>query len=379
MNAKLIGLVGAALLAAGAGTWWFWPFGKDRDTLQLPGTVEIQEVRLGSKVGGRVEEVLVNEHDVVEPGRLLVKLEAPELRAQKEQLLAAVAQAEADREKAYNGPRPEEKEYARATLDAAEARYLRLKNGFRPEEKDQAKAELTRAEVDLKWARQRWERVQRLVPGVTTTQEERDEAMAGLTRAQAEVNAARAKADMMTNGSRQEDIDEAEAMMKQALAKWKELEAGTRAEDKKLADARLQEARGRLAEVEAKLAEAEVRAPEKAVVDVLAIRKGDIAQPNQPLVRVLRADDLWVKVFVPETDLGKIRLGQEAQVRVDGYPDKRFRGTVVHISSISEFTPRNVQSPDERRHQVFGVKVRVDDPQGVFKAGMAADVWLPLH
>jgi hypothetical protein len=85
-----------------------------------------------------------------------------------------------------------------------------------------------------------------------------------------------------------------------------------------------------------------------------------------------------VKAYISEVDLGRIRLGQKVQVTCDAYPNQRFDGVITYISSVSEFTPRNIQTIDERRHQVFGFKVRVDDPQGVFKSGMAADVWLAL-
>jgi multidrug resistance efflux pump len=85
-----------------------------------------------------------------------------------------------------------------------------------------------------------------------------------------------------------------------------------------------------------------------------------------------------VKIFVPETELGKVRLGEAVEVTVDAYPGKRFPGTVDQIASQSEFTPRNVQSADERKHQVFAVKVRVDNHEGIFKSGMAADVIVPL-
>ena len=136
----------------------------------------------------------------------------------------------------------------------------------------------------------------------------------------------------------------------------------------------MDEAAGRLKEIEANLAEAQVVAPEKAIVEVLAVRKGDLVPPNQPVVRVLRAEDLWVKVYVPETELGKVEQKQEVDVTIDAYPGRRFKGYVMSIASESEFTPRNVQSLEERRHQVFGVKVRVPDPQGIFKSGMAAEV-----
>jgi HlyD family secretion protein len=126
------------------------------------------------------------------------------------------------------------------------------------------------------------------------------------------------------------------------------------------------------------LKEAEVLAPEHAVVEVVAVRKGDLVPPNQPVLRVLRAEDLWVKVFVPETDLGRVRLHQKVNVTVDAYPGKVFEGEVFQVASISEFIPRNIQSVDERRNQVFAVKIRIDNTQGVFKAGMAAEVTVPL-
>ena len=131
-------------------------------------------------------------------------------------------------------------------------------------------------------------------------------------------------------------------------------------------------------EYKSNLLEAVVRAPERVLVEVVSVRKGDLIAPNQPILRVLRADDLWVKIYVPETQLAKLRLNQEVEVTVDGYSDRRFHGTIMQIAGESEFTPRNVQSADERRHQVFGVKVRVPNPQGVFKSGMAAEVTVPL-
>jgi multidrug resistance efflux pump len=181
---------------------------------------------------------------------------------------------------------------------------------------------------------------------------------------------------MYKAGYRPEEKEEAgwEAARLDAMSRL--AEAGTRDEDKRIAQYQTLELAGKLKEIDANLKEASVIAPERAVVQVLSVRKGDLVAANQPVVRVLRADDLWVKAYVPETDLGAVRLHQEVSVRVDAYPGKTFKGKVMHISSISEFTPRNVQSVDQRRHQVFGIKVQVEDPEGVFKAGMAAEVEL---
>src|SRR5262249_30830109 len=99
---------------------------------------------------------------------------------------------------------------------------------------------------------------------------------------------------------------------------------------------------------------------------------------NQPLVRVLRRADLWVKVYVPEPQMGKVRLGQTVYVTTDSYPGRRLEGKIVQINNEAEFTPRNVQTVEERRNQVLGVGVRVDDPQGALKSGRAAEVVVPL-
>src|SRR5262249_38046699 len=151
-------------------------------------------------------------------------------------------------------------------------------------------------------------------------------------RARARADAARARLDLLKAGTRAEEVEEAAAELGRARANYDLLLAGTRTEDVAEAEARVSEARGKLREVEATLREAAVTAPERVVVEVLAVRKGDLVPPNQPVVRVLRADDLWVKVYVPETDLAKVRLGGPAEVTLDGYPGRRFPGTVVHVA-----------------------------------------------
>jgi multidrug resistance efflux pump len=290
--------------------------------MRLPGVVEIQEVRLGSKVGGRVAEIAILEGDLALPGQLLVRFEAPELEAQRAQQEARVAMMEAEWRKAEAGPRVQEIEQARADVATAQA--------------------------DLKLAREDFDRADRLYRAGSMARADYDAARAGRERSQGRCDNARFRLAL--------------------------LEAGTRQEEKDAAYAQLNEARGKLQEIEANLAERYVRAPERCLVEVLSVRKGDLVPPNTPVVRVLRAEDLWVRVYVPETELGKVRLGQAATVTIDSYPGREFAGTVFFVPSESEFTPRNVQSVEERRHQVFGVKVRVADTQGIFKSGLATEV-----
>jgi HlyD family secretion protein len=314
-------LIGIALVAIIAAATGFFSKFERATTVQLPGVVEIQEVRLGSKIGGRVAEVLVREGETVDAGQLLVSFEAPELEAQLLQQQARLAAAEADLEKARNGPREEE---------------IR-----------QTKSDLESAEADLKLAEQDFDRAESLVPNALS-RSEFDAKRAALSRSRGRVGSNQAHFDLLL--------------------------AGTRAEDIALAAANASEARGKLQEIQADLAEKRVVAPEKVLVQVVTVRKGDLVPANQAVIRVLRMEDQWVKVYVPETELGRVHLNEQVSVTCDADPDRRFEGTVFQISSESEFTPRNVQSIRERRFQVFGIKVRVHDTEGVFKPGMAADV-----
>lgn len=151
------------------------------------------------------------------------------------------------------------------------------------------------------------------------------------------------------------------------------LRKGSRREEIDFARAELQRQQRRLETLLEQRSEAVVRSSVSGVVQASALRPGDLVAPNQPVAEILEADQLWVRVYVPETLLGLVRVGQQVKVRVDTFPDTAFRGEVVSISSQGEYTPRNVQTRAQRAEQVFGVKVNVErDPR--LKAGMAAEV-----
>ena len=380
---KRIVLIVAVLAILATGLGFYWPFRSSR-SLTLPGIVEIQEVRLGSKVGGRVAKIDVREGDRVNPGQTLVTFEAPELENQKEQLTARLAAAEAEYLRAKNGARREEKDAARAAAEAAKARYEKLKEGWREEEKRLAASELESAAAEFKQNRDELERMVELYRVKSVAKSEYDAARGSHDKAKGHFNAAKAKVDMYDAGSRKEDIAEAKATWEQIAAKSQELENGTRDEDKALALARRDEVAARLREVEISLKETVVRVPnapefEKALIEVVPIRAGDIVAANQPVIRVLRVKDLWVKTFVPETKLNLVSVGQKVRVHIDSDDGKVFDGEVFHRAASSEFTPRNVQSIDERRFQVFALKVRVADTKGILNSGMAAQVTFPLE
>jgi HlyD family secretion protein len=146
--------------------------------------------------------------------------------------------------------------------------------------------------------------------------------------------------------------------------------AGTRPE-------RLAQARAQQAELDAQLREMNIAAPTNCVLEVLSVKVGDVLAPNQPIATLLLTNHLWVRVFVPEPWLGHLKLAAAVNVRVDAFPGKDFAGVVEQVAREAEFTPRNVQTVGERVKQVFGVKVRLDNPEGQLRAGMAADVSFP--
>jgi HlyD family secretion protein len=361
MNRKivLILLCAAAVLAATAlYAGWFY-----RDTaLQGSGTVEARNIRVGSKIGGRIDKVLVREGDKVQPGQVLITFDDKELQASLEQ-------SRANAEKARRGYRPEEIAEARASAAQAKADYEMKRNGYRQEDIASAQAELDRAKADEIRTHLDFDRYDALAKEDLISKQQRDTAEANWRMAVAQEQSAQHKLDELRRGYRPEEIASAEAHYHQAQANLEKLERGNRREDVDLAKAAY-------AYDEARFRERQVTAPSAATVEVLDVRPGDLIAPNTPVATLLERDQVYVRIYIPETEIGHVRVGQKAEVRVDSFPDTTFDGVVEQINQQAEFLPRNVQTREERVHQVIGIKVRINDPAGHVLAGMAADVKL---
>jgi HlyD family secretion protein len=153
--------------------------------------------------------------------------------------------------------------------------------------------------------------------------------------------------------------------------------AKTQEKNVEAAQMRIIQARAQLADIEAQLKEMQVVAPAESVLEVLTVKVGDVLPPNGEVATLLLPQHLWVRVYVPETWLGKIKLGEQIHLRVDSFPGKDFPGVVEQINRQAEFTPRNVQTVEDRIKQVFGVKIRLPNDDDRLRAGMAADVYFP--
>src|SRR5262245_13586567 len=347
---------------------------KKEAKLLFSGTVETREVRVGSKVGGRVEAVLVEEGQEIQAGAPIVRFDTAELQAQKLQAQARIEQQKARLARLLNGARPEEKAQARAATETARANLEAIRNWPRPEEVAQARASVAAAEADVNNADAAFARADKLRATGDISRQEYDSAKFRLENTQAKRDAEKKRLDLLLNGSRKEDIRAAEERFRQAQEAEALVQAGSRPEEIADARAQLAESQARLDQINVQLAEGEVKSPANALVETLSIRPGDLLIPNQTIARLLEKDQIFLRVFVPEPQLGLIRIGQHAKIKIDTFPDRSFDGVIEQINSQGEFTPRNVQSRDERNHQVFGVKVRIENHKGIVKAGMAAEV-----
>jgi HlyD family secretion protein len=361
MNRKVLLIilgVAAVLAATAVYAGWF-----HRDTgLVGSGTVEARDVRVGSIVGGRIDKVLVREGDAVEPGQILITFDDKELQA-------AVEQSRANAQKAERGYRPEEIAEARAAAEQAKADYELRKNGYRKEDIDAAQDDLERAKADEIRTRLDFDRYNALAKKDLVSQQQRDTAEANWKMALAQREMARHKYDEMQRGYRPEEIASAEARYLQAQANLEKMKRGNRRED-------IEQAKAAYAFDLARFRERQVVAPSAAIIEVLDVRPGDLIPPNTPVATLLEKDQIYVRIYIPETEFGRIKLGQKAEVRVDSFPNTVFDGEVEQINQQAEFLPRNVQTREERVHQVFGVKIRINDPAGHVLPGMAADVKL---
>lgn len=344
--------------------------------LTYSGTVETREIQVGSKVGGRVTDVKVEEGQTVKAGTLLVRFEVDELKAQRVQAHAEMQQARANLSKLERGYRPEEIAQAEATAREQRAMYEAAKSGPRAQELQQAQADYDATVADAANAEVTYKRMQILIRGETISKQQYDDALAKRDATAQRAESARQHMKMLQEGTRKEDLQAAEQRYLQAQAAADMARRGYRKEDIAAARGQATGAEARVKELDARLREAALDAPADGVIETVSVRAGDLVPAGRIVLTMLEPSQLWVRIFIPETELGRVKLGQAARVEVDSFRERDFSGHVRQIGSEAEFLPRNVQTRDDRQHQVFGAKVYVDNPDGVLKSGMSATVQL---
>jgi HlyD family secretion protein len=309
----LVMLAGAACAGHGTG-----------DVIAASGTIEAIEVNVASKVPGQVLDLAVQEGSRVGPGDVLATIDHATADIQLRQ--------------------------AEAGVDLARAQLLLLRNGARREDIQQAEAVVEQAEANLRVASDDARRMRELLRTGSVTTKQADDAEARLTVAEAQRRAAVESLNKVRRLARPEEIQVAEARLAQAEA-----------------------ARDLLAKT---IADCTIVAPAGGIVTHKAVEAGELVPAGATLVTLAELDSVHVMLYLTELEVGRVRLGDVADVEIDAFPGRPFPGRVTYISPEAEFTPKNVQTKEDRVKLVFGVKVEIENREGLLKPGLPADAIL---
>jgi HlyD family secretion protein len=323
MNKKIILPIAAVALATVAGTYACRSHeGADHPTLY--GNVDIREVNLAFRVGGRVTDIKVDEGDPVRAGELIASLDPEPLRD-------AVANAE-------------------AAVAATGAHAAMLRQGYRSEDVEQARGRLEAARAALKGAEQQLVRQQAMVPPGAAPQRTLDDAVSQRDQAAAQVRVAEQSLRELSTGYRKEEIAEADGQFHQAQAS--------------------------LATAQLNLRDAQLIAPSDGIILTRAVEKGSMVAAGTPGFSLTLTSPVWARAYVEEALAGRFNSGTQVTLATDLHSDKRYHGVVGFVSPTAEFTPKSVETPDLRTSLVYRLRIVVADPDAQLRQGMPVTVRL---
>ncbi len=318
MNSTLFFIAaGMLLLFAGCGSG-------DGQSIESSGILEAVEVNVSSRVSGQLLRLLVDEGSSVREGDTIAVIDSESLQLQLQ--------------------------HAEAGVDLAEAQYQLLKNGARSEDLHTAEETVRQTEASYKAAKSDFDRIKELYSTHAVSAKQFEDAESRVTISLAQLNAA-----------------------KQNMQK---IQRYARAEELAAASARVQQARAQAQLVRKQIRDSYIIAPVSGTVTQQPVEAGELVGAGSVVVRIARGEMMELMIYVNETELGKVKVGGTAEVMIDTFPEKKYPATVMYVSPVAEFTPRNVQTKDERTKLVFGVKLAVENSAGELKSGMPADAIL---
>ena len=300
--------------------------GKDESRIEASGNIEATNIIVSSQVSGKVIQVLKDEGTRVNNGDtvIIIDTETYELKLAE----------------------------AMATQDFAQAQYNLLKKGARDEDINQAEENLNQAQISFELAEKDKQRMENLYESKSITKKQFDDAIANYDISLAKLNSAKENFQKVKNLSRPEELMQAKANL-----------------DKALANVNL---------IKKNLSDCYVTSPSSGFITKKFIEAGETAGMMSSLFQVADLSSVELVIYIPETELGKIKLNQQAEISVDTFPEKNFEGKVIYISPQAEFTPKNIQTQEERTKLVFAVKIKIDNPDFELKDGMPADAVIIL-
>jgi len=341
--------------------------------IRVSGNIEITDAEVSFKISGRVEKRLVSEGETVRAGQVVALLDSTELAQEVALRRAGLKEAKAALAELEAGSRPEEIAQAAASVQKAQARLDELLAGSRSQEVAAAKATVQRAMAEAERLSAEYDRYSALYKKDAISAREYEASQAAYDMARARLKEAEEHLKLVEEGPRKEQILQARAVLNEAKERYELVKKGPRKETIEQAHARMEQARGALALAETRLGDTTLVSPLSGVVLSENVEQGEYVAPGTPVVAVGELEKVWLRAYINETDLGRVKLGQPVRVRTDTYPDKVYEGRISFIASQAEFTPKNVQTKKERVKLVYRVKVHIPNPKMELKPGMPAD------
>ena len=357
---------------------------KVTDRILVSGNIELTEVDIAFKTSGRLIERDVDEGAVVTKGMVVARLDRDQLVQQREAQVATLQTAQAQLDESRSAAEWQRSTMAadldvrRSDLSSAQSHLLEMKNGSRPEEIQQALAAVDSAQAEFENATKDWDRAQTLYKSDDISTAQYDAYHKALDAATANLKQAKQHSALVSAGNRSEDIEGAAAQESKARASLKmgeanSLELQRREQDIVARQGDIARAKAQIVLIDSQLSDTIATSPISGVVLVKAADVGEVLAPGTSVITVGDIDHPWLRAYIGETDLGRVKLGSKVKVTTDSYPGKIYNGRVSFISSEAEFTPKQIQSTEERVKLVYRVKIDIENPLHELKSNMPAD------
>ncbi len=388
-NRLVLILVVAAL--AGAGYFVYQRVhAAPSDRILLSGNIELTEINVAFKVAGKLIERDVDEGDTVKKDMILARLDNQQASHSRDRENATLSSARDQLTTAETAVAWERQtmaadiEQRRADLQNYQQQYMQLKNGSRPQEIQDAAAAVSSATSEAQRARGDWERAQTLFKNDDISRQQYDQFRRNSEMAEAALKSAKEREALVVIGPRPEAIAAAEAQVRRAAAGLKMAEANAlelrrREDDVRTRHSEIARQQAQVQVAEAQLDDTVIASPIDGVVLVKAADVGEVLAPGATVVTLGDVEHPWLRGYIGEKDLGRVKLGDKAKVTSDSFPGKTFDGHVSFISSEAEFTPKQIQTQEERVKLVYRIKIDVANPQRELKLNMPVDAEIILN
>lgn len=378
-----------ALCGAGHASCSLWNRGNG-STITLSGNLELTQVNIAFKTSGRLVELPIDEGADVRKGMMLARIDVDQLQKQRARDMASLTVAETQLTQQRTAV-----DYQKASLEAdietrkaalrqADAKLEELLAGSRRQEKEQARAAVEEARTQHALAKDDWDRAQTLFKTDDISRAQYDQYQTRYNSSRAQLQQAEERLSLVLEGARKEDIDAARAQVEQVRGSVKQAEAARlelkrREQELETRRAQIEQARAQVAVVESQISDGTVNSPINGVVLVKSAEVGEVLAAGTTIATLGELDSPWLRGYVKEQDLGRVKLGMKAKITTDSHPGKIYWGRISYISSAAEFTPKQIQTPEERVKLVYRIKIEVENPQHELKLNMPADAEIQLN